>query len=207
MNQITNPNPTSNPKTTNSSFPNSSSPDSSSSDLRWEKVKEKVIFRNEYIGLRNDDVTRPDGTPAQYAVIENRSFVNVFCQTPSNGFLMVRQYRYPWGCFSWEPPSGIIEEGEAPELAAKREVEEETGYKVIQLASLFKVHPFAMCAGWAHVFLAQVETGGKQHLDPGEFLEWKEMTGAEIDQLVSNGEFLHGMSLLGWLRVKSILNF
>ncbi len=164
-----------------------------------------MIFRNQYIGLRNDEVTRPDGASAHYAVIENRNFVNVFCQTPSKGFLMVRQYRYPWGCFSWEPPSGIIEEGEDPALAAKREVEEETGHKVIHLTPLFKVHPFAMCAGWAHVYIAQVESGGKQHLDPGEFLEWKEMTEGEIDHLVSSGEFLHGMSLLGWLKVKASL--
>ena len=189
MNQITNPN-LKTPK---------------SSSLRWEKVREHVIFRNQYIGLRNDEVTRPDGTPARYSVIENRNFVNVFCQTPSNGFLMVRQYRYPWGRFSWEPPSGIIDEGEAPELAAKREVEEETGYRVVHLTSLCKVHPFAMCAGWAYVYLAQVEPGGKQHLDLGEFLEWTEMSALDIDTLVSTGEFLHGMSLLGWLQVKTSL--
>lgn len=171
----------------------------------WKRIKKIPVFRNQYVGLRNDEVERPDGEPAKYIVIENRSFVNVFCRTPDKRFLMVRQYRYPWQRFSWEPPSGIIEENEDPKNAAKREVEEETGFTVKHITLLAKVHPFAMCAGWAYVFFADVEKGGNQHLDPDEFLTWELMDHSKIDQLVKSGEFLHGMSLLGWEKVKTLL--
>lgn len=164
----------------------------------WTKVKEKVIFRNPYIGLRNDDVLTPDGKLQKYIVVENRDFVDVFCVTPENTFIMVHQYRYPWQQFSWEPPAGVIEPGELPETAARREVEEETGYQVTSLTLLAKVHPFAMTQGWAYVFLAEVRSGGQQHLDESEFLEYAPKTIDEIEKLIHDGQFAHGISLLGW---------
>lgn len=176
-----------------------------SSDLMWKTQREKRVFRNEYIGLRNDEIIRPDGEKGNYIVIENPDFVDVFCRTPSGKFLMVYQYRYPWQKFSWEPPAGIIEpeRDKSPEDAARREVEEETGYKVESLIKLAQVHPFAMCAGWAHVFFAEVSPTGQQKLDPGEFLRFEEKKPKEIDILIEKGKFLHGMALLGWQMVKN----
>ncbi|RLI64375.1 MAG: hypothetical protein DRO88_07450 [Promethearchaeia archaeon] len=174
------------------------------SKLLWKTHQKKKIFQNKYLGLRNDEVIRPDGESGKYIVIENRDFVDVFCRTPDRKFLMVYQYRYPWQQFSWEPPAGIIEpdKDRSPEEAAQREVEEETGYKVVSLEKLAQVHPFAMCAGWAHIFYAEVSPKGHQKLDPGEFLQFEEKTWEEVDQLILRGEFLHGMARLGWEIIK-----
>ncbi|XP_030006741.1 ADP-sugar pyrophosphatase isoform X2 [Sphaeramia orbicularis] len=43
--------------------------------------------------------------------------------------VMVKQFRPPMGCHTLEFPAGLIDEGETPEVAALRELKEETGYK------------------------------------------------------------------------------
>ncbi|XP_053719923.1 ADP-sugar pyrophosphatase [Synchiropus splendidus] len=43
--------------------------------------------------------------------------------------VMVKQYRPPMGCHTLEFPAGLIDDGETAEVAALRELKEETGYK------------------------------------------------------------------------------
>ena len=55
--------------------------------------------------------------------------------------ILVSQYRVPLGCFSLEIPAGLIGdddglEGEPPEAAAMRELEEETGYTAERMDNL-----------------------------------------------------------------------
>ena len=48
--------------------------------------------------------------------------------------LLVRQYRLPAGKNIWELPAGRLDPGEKPLQAAKRELIEETGYRVASAA-------------------------------------------------------------------------
>ncbi|XP_067861188.1 ADP-sugar pyrophosphatase isoform X1 [Heptranchias perlo] len=43
--------------------------------------------------------------------------------------IMVKQFRPPMGCYCLELPAGLIDDGETAEVAALRELLEETGYK------------------------------------------------------------------------------
>jgi len=48
---------------------------------------------------------------------------------PDERFLLVKQYRHPVKAHLWEIPAGLIDAGESPLVAAKRELREETGYE------------------------------------------------------------------------------
>ncbi len=55
----------------------------------WKQLEERVIFRNRFIGLRNDLVLRPDGQQLEYVDFEGRDFVTVICQTIDGKIILV----------------------------------------------------------------------------------------------------------------------
>ena len=56
--------------------------------------------------------------------------------------LLIRQYRHPVGHTLWEIPAGLLDlDGEAPHIAAARELAEETGYLPQQLSTLVDLRP------------------------------------------------------------------
>lgn len=123
----------------------------------WRQLQERVIFRNKYIGLRNDLVQMPDGRETEYAVIEGRDFVRVLCKTNMNKILLAKCFIYPWNTLTWTAVGGVIDPGETPEQAAKREAEEETGYSIKKVTLLLKCHPTFLNIAWNYVFFAEVE--------------------------------------------------
>lgn len=97
---------------------------------RWETVKSEIIVsRPPWLRVRHDEVRLPDGRiNPEFYVLEYPDWVNVIAITEDGLFVMELQYRYGLDLTSPEICAGMIEEGETPEEAARRELEEETGY-------------------------------------------------------------------------------
>lgn len=76
----------------------------------------------------------PDGKP--YYMLELSDYVAVVALTPDREMVLVRQYRTVVGRDTFELPSGHIDAGETPEVAARRELLEETGMASEQLEFL-----------------------------------------------------------------------
>lgn len=60
---------------------------------------------------------------------------------PSDRIILIRQFRPPANRFVYEFPAGLMDDGETPEEAARRELREETGY----VASSMRIFPPAYC--------------------------------------------------------------
>ncbi|NHJ31905.1 MAG: hypothetical protein FK732_03490, partial [Asgard group archaeon] len=75
----------------------------------FKQIEERVVFRNDYIGLRNDLVRYPNGEIDDYAVVESKNFCGTLCITKQKKLVVVKQYRYPWLRTSLELSSGNIE--------------------------------------------------------------------------------------------------
>lgn len=67
-----------------------------------------------------------------------------------NKIIMIKQYRYPLDDYLYELPAGLIDEGESPEVAAIRELKEETGFdfEVYNGGNTSFRRPFFMGAGF-----------------------------------------------------------
>ena len=80
---------------------------------------------------------------------------------------MVKQWRHAHNGLSIEFPGGVINKDEEPEIAANRELEEETGYKAGKLTYLGCANPNpALMRNRVHFFVAEdLQGNGEQNLD------------------------------------------
>ncbi len=86
----------------------------------WKTKNQKYVLQTKWMSLRRDEVIRPDGTDGEYYILEKRDFVVVIAKL-GESFILVEQERYPVGSLSLEFSQGVMEEGEKPEEAARRE--------------------------------------------------------------------------------------
>jgi 8-oxo-dGTP pyrophosphatase MutT (NUDIX family) len=95
----------------------------------WTIDNSEYIINDRYLKLRRDSCTTPQGGKVDtYYVLELKDWVNCIAIDENDNVMMLRHYRHGVQKYLMEFIGGGMEEGESPEEAAKREVEEETGY-------------------------------------------------------------------------------
>lgn len=95
----------------------------------WSVLKSEYLFRRPWLTVRRDHVRLPNGVEnEEYYVLEYPDWVNVVALTEDGRFLMERQYRHGLGRTCYELCAGVMEAGEEPLEAARRELLEETGF-------------------------------------------------------------------------------
>lgn len=102
--------------------------------------------------------------------------------------LLVKQFRYAYGREIFEIPAGKLNAGEAPQLAAARELEEETGYKaeIVRLAEIYPTPGYT--DEIIYIFLAKNAVHTAQKLDEGEFLNVKFIPIEKVVEMIDSGE-------------------
>jgi len=133
-------------------------------------IASSVVYTDNWIRLRRDDIERSDGSRGTYAVIERANFALVV-PAENGGFHLVEEYRYPVGRRSWSFPQGGFPHGESgtPEDLARMELAQETGLRagrMTHLGSLTAAH--GMSSQYADYFLATDLVPGVPHPEPTE---------------------------------------
>ena len=91
-------------------------------ELIEQKLKTLTSYHGVIVNVRLDEARLPDGSTAKREVVEHPGGVTVLPLEPDGTVWCVRQYRYPFSRTLLEVPAGKLEPGEAPELAAAREL-------------------------------------------------------------------------------------
>lgn len=157
-------------------------------DGKWETIKSEYIFRRPWLTVRHDQVRLPDGRiNPEFYVLEYPDWVNIIAITEDGKFVMERQFRLGLGKTCYEIPAGVMEKGETALEAAKRELEEETGYGGGEWKEIMSISGnCSTTSNLTHCFLATgVRKLAGQHLDSTEDLKVCLLEEEQVRQLVA----------------------
>lgn len=159
------------------------------------------VFEGRALTIDVATIEMPDGRRSTREIVRHRGAAVILGQRPDGRFVLVRQYRRAVEQTLLEVVAGCLEEGEPPEVAARREMEEESGYAVTALEKIGVILP---CPGYSeerlHLFYASLsQEPSPQRPDFDENLEPVVMTAAEIDASLASGELTDGKSIAIWL--------
>jgi len=166
---------------------------------------ERPVYENPWVDVLMADVELGDGTRFEHHVVRTRNAASCVVTRTDAGreeVLLIWRHRFVVDKWVWEIPSGLIEEGEDPAETARREVEEETGWRVSEVTPLLAFHPVGgMLRTQYHLFRAH---GAEYVGEPTEENEAEKVAWVPLDEvlgLIDAGLIATGSSLVGLLRV------
>ena len=134
-----------------------------------------------------------DGRDKPFTVLDCPDWVQVLAFTPDRRVLLVRQFRHGTRQVSLELPGGVVEPGQTPEEAGRRELREETGYAADEFRQVaaFRPNP-AFQNNTAYVFAAEnARRAGPTEFDENEDLDLVLVPAAALRRLVLAGTVDH----------------
>ncbi|MEO4053292.1 NUDIX hydrolase [Solibacillus sp. CAU 1738] len=172
-------------------------------------IASEAIFKGRVISLKVDDVTLPNGMTTKREIINHPGAVAIIAQKDDGKIILVEQYRKALERSIVEIPAGKLEPGEKPEVTARRELAEETGYDCKELTYL---QTFATSPGFAdeviHLFVARglFELAEKAELDEDEFVELLEVSIEEAEEMMQRGDIYDAKTAYAvmWLKANKM---
>ncbi|WP_043688121.1 NUDIX hydrolase [Streptomyces xylophagus] len=167
------------------------------SEHRWRRISSETLYTGgpeNGFRLTVDQARRPDGATVAYPHIVTPHSVRILA-VHRGRIPLVTQHHYLHGTEITDLPGGIVNDGELPEAAARRELAEETGLTASWTHPLGVVATArAAATERVHLFLAHGCTPGLEHPDAGEAINtqwrtWGEL--AEVDITTVQHEFQH----------------
>jgi ADP-ribose pyrophosphatase len=159
----------------------------------WKHLRSERLLETPYFALRSDRLRLPGGSVKDpYYVVERPDAAIIFPLTGEGEVVLVRQYRPPLERLELGLPAGLVEEGEKPEAAARRELLEETGYSGDQWEPLGSLASSpSLKDNWAYLFLARgVEESAPPAPDEHELVEVVRAPVGDLPGLIRSGEIV-----------------
>jgi ADP-ribose pyrophosphatase len=136
-------------------------------------LSKEVLIHSPYMPVEKQMVELPNGEISEWFVNTHGDAVIVLAITTNNEIILERCYKHGCQQIVTEFCAGMVEKGELPLEAAKREFREETGYKVGTIKKVGEVYSNPTGSNMKyHFFLAtECEYDGEQRLDGAEQIE------------------------------------
>lgn len=170
-------------------------------DFEEKELSSECVYNGKIMTVCRDEVELSTGKKSFREVVHHSGGVVILALKDNHTVLMVKQFRYPLKQAFLELPAGKLEPDENPDSAAKRELEEETGYKAQNWKSLGYIFT---SAGYSteklYLYLASELQFVGEHPDEGEILKTLELNINDIYKMIETGEINDAKTLCAILR-------
>ena len=138
--------------------------------------------------------------------LDSKDWVNVFGLTAKQELILIELYRFGTLERSIETPGGVIEDGESPIEAAKREFLEETGYEAGSIEPIGTLAPNpAVNTNRIHFYHAANLTQKTQATDEDEVIQVSCMPLKQFEDLILQGNISHALVVAGYYMLQQKL--
>ena len=175
-------------------------------DTRWTIHGERVIDNSRRAVLSVASVELPDGVRFEQHVLRVPRSATVVVLDDADRVLLLHRHRFVIDRWVWELPGGYLDPGEEPEVAAAREVLEETGWRAKSIEPLGSFQPMtSMIDSENYLFLARGadDTGQARDVNEAASIAWMDLD--EAIRLSETGEIAGAGSIIGLLKAAAIL--
>ena len=123
---------------------------------KWNVIRSENVNSYKVFSTRKDISLSPiTGDEHDFYVVDAPDWVNVVAITPEDQIILIEQYRHGIRSITLEIPGGMVDDGETPLEAGKRELLEETGYTSDEWVCIGKINPNpAIQSNTCYTFLA-----------------------------------------------------
>ncbi len=153
-----------------------------------ETLSSRRGFDGAWVHVRVDDVRLPTGRITTREVVEHPGSVAIVGVTTDGNVLLLRQSHHAIGRALLGIPAGTLEPGETPEVCARRELEEETGYRAGQLTQLSSYYT---SPGYTNERMTIFHAGDCEpvegEIDPDELIRLAPVPLADVPRLLEPG--------------------
>lgn len=164
-------------------------------------LRSERVYTGKVFNLVVDEVEYPSGNRAIREVADHPGGAVVIPLLDPSTVLLIRQFRYPMKEVLYEAPAGKLDPQENPEDCARRELEEETGYKAKDLEKLTAIYTSpGFCNERLHLFLATglIKTSAGPRLEEGELgLTVEPLELNEALRMIANGSIVDAKTICG----------
>ena len=177
--------------------------------VKWVVADSKYVYESPYGSLRLDTCHLPNGRiVCEYNVCEYPDWADIVAINKNNELVLVKQYRHGAGIISLEVVAGSVENGEAPEDAIVRELQEETGYVCMSkpiLLGRFHHNPARQNNMLNIFFCDNITKMHEQNLDETEDIEVVHVPFDEVDELIRDGDITQLSSVAAIMLAKEFI--
>lgn len=168
--------------------------------MDYEVVKSSEKYVGKIIKVYSDEIKMPDGKIAIRETIKKNDASAIVPVDKDGNIIFVRQYRHAAQDMVLEIPAGTFEMGEDPYECAKRELEEEIGYKAESFTYVnWTYASVGVCTEKIYLYIAEDLVKGVQNLDEDEFIEIEKYSLADSLSMIFDGTIRDSKTVMGIL--------
>lgn len=170
-------------------------------DEQEKLISSEVVYEGPLFRVLHDKLIEPSGKKSERDVIRHHGSVVILAIDSSKNkkdpwIVVERQYRHAATQYLWELPAGKLNAGEEPLDGAKRELEEETGYRAKKWKPLVEYYGSPGFLGESmKVFLADGLVAGDAHPEDDEEIELRLVKLSEAVRMIEKGVIKDGKTL------------